>query len=250
MPLGAHCWVDLSTSDPARAQAFYGELFGWTVEVNEDFGGYMNFSSNGRMVAGGMGKMPDDTTPDGWGLYIAVADAEATVAKAAASGGAAVMPPMPVGDLGQMAFVTDPGGAQIGLWQQGLHRGFGVTQDAGSPVWFELHTRNYATCVEFYRDVFGADVQTMSDEPDFKYSTFGEGEASTAGIMDASAFPPEAPSSWSVYFAVADADATVALAESLGGSLVMPIDDTPYGRLGMLTDPMGAMFKIRQHTPG
>ena len=29
---GTFCWVDLATTDPAGAKAFYGELFGWEAE--------------------------------------------------------------------------------------------------------------------------------------------------------------------------------------------------------------------------
>ena len=46
--IGAPCWVDLLTSDPERSQAFYGRLFGWTVEdPGADYGGYMNFLPDG-----------------------------------------------------------------------------------------------------------------------------------------------------------------------------------------------------------
>ncbi len=30
--LGTFCWMDLATTDPAGARAFYGELFGWETE--------------------------------------------------------------------------------------------------------------------------------------------------------------------------------------------------------------------------
>jgi predicted enzyme related to lactoylglutathione lyase len=30
---GTPCWVDLMTSDPEGARDFYGELFGWDLEV-------------------------------------------------------------------------------------------------------------------------------------------------------------------------------------------------------------------------
>jgi predicted enzyme related to lactoylglutathione lyase len=66
-----------------------------------------------------------------------------------------------------------------------------------------------------------------------------------AGIMDASGFLPEgACGQWSVYFAVADADAAVAKTVELGGSVVMPPEDTPYGRLAVVADPNGAVFKF------
>ena len=31
-PAGAPCWIDLFSSDPDRAEEFYGEIFGWTAE--------------------------------------------------------------------------------------------------------------------------------------------------------------------------------------------------------------------------
>lgn len=39
---GTCCWVDLATTDPARAKAFYGELFGWKAEdiAAEEAGAY------------------------------------------------------------------------------------------------------------------------------------------------------------------------------------------------------------------
>ena len=51
-PTGAPCWVDLMTSDQEGARRFYGDIFGWTSEEpNEDFGGYVNFSKDGALVA-------------------------------------------------------------------------------------------------------------------------------------------------------------------------------------------------------
>jgi predicted enzyme related to lactoylglutathione lyase len=64
--------------------------------------------------------------------------------------------------------------------------------------------------------------------------------------MDAAAFLAEGvPSNWSVYWAVDDVDATLATATALGGSVVTPVQDTPYGRLAQLADPAGATFKLR-----
>ena len=31
-PAGTYIWQDLFTTDPKAAEAFYGELFGWTVK--------------------------------------------------------------------------------------------------------------------------------------------------------------------------------------------------------------------------
>ncbi|HEY5154478.1 MAG TPA: VOC family protein [Acidimicrobiales bacterium] len=246
-PLGAPCWVDLFTSDTDGAAGFYGALFGWTAEsAGQDYGGYINFAKDGVAVAGCMKNDGQTGMPDVWSIYLATADADATVEAAVAHGGQVIVPAMDVMALGKMAVMVDPGGAAIGAWQPGLHRGFGVLDEPGSPSWFELHTRDYDASVAFYRDVFGWDTHTMSDTPEFRYTTLGEGESQLAGIMDSAMVLPEGvPSNWQIYFAVDDADASLAQAVELGGTVIYPAEDTPYGRLASLADPTGALFKLR-----
>jgi predicted enzyme related to lactoylglutathione lyase len=90
-PIGAPCWMDLLTSDTARAREFYGGLFGWTAgDAAEEFGGYFMFFADGAPVAGCMPKMPGVPSmegPDSWGVYLATADAKDTADKAVAHGG-------------------------------------------------------------------------------------------------------------------------------------------------------------------
>lgn len=247
-PVGAPVWIDLFTSDVPAARIFYGELFGWTSEEPDpDMGGYFNFSKDGVLVAGGMGNDGSQGQPDSWNTHLATDDAAATVQAAIAAGGQVHVEPMAVSDLGTMALLADPGGAAIGIWQPGTHRGFGVLAEPGAPAWFELHTMTYADSVAFYRDVFGWETSTMSDTDEFRYTTLGEGDGALAGIMDASVFVPEgAPAQWHIYFGTADTDATVARAVELGGAVVNPPKDTPYGRLATVTDPTGAAFRLVQ----
>jgi predicted enzyme related to lactoylglutathione lyase len=154
------------------------------------------------------------------------------------------MAPMAVMTLGTMAMVADPGGAIVGLWQPGDHKGFGVFNEPNSPGWFELHTAAYDATVAFYEKAFGFAAHVAADEPGFRYTTYGEGEHALAGIMDAAAFGGGAPAGWSVYFRVDDADKAVARAQELGATVVSPAEDTPYGRLAHLDDPTGASFKL------
>lgn len=244
--IGAPIWTDLLTSDPARARAFYGELLGWDVEdPGPDYGGYVNFTRGGSMVAGCMGSAGGDSPSDQWTVYLSTRDARATAAAAEAHGGTVVVAPMEVMELGTMAVVGDADGAGIGLWQPALHTGFGVIDEVGAPGWFELHTRHYDDAVGFYRDVFGWETHTAADEPGFRYTTLLEGEQQRAGIIDASPFlPAGAPSQWFVYFRVADADAALATVTALGGTVLVPAEDTPYGRLATAADPCGAVFKL------
>lgn len=246
-PIGAPCWVDLSTSDPEKSEIFYRELFGWSVDdPGEEYGGYKNFLLDGGGVAGFMrNPCEDGSIPDAWSVYLAVDDAEATVKAAEKLGSQAIVPAMPVMALGTMAVITDAGQATIGIWQPGEHKGFGILAETGAPAWFELHTREYDASVDFYRQAFGWDTHTMSDTTDFRYTTFGEGDDALAGIMDASGFLPDGvPAHWSVYFGVDDTDAALEKVVALGGAVIMPAEDTPYGRLAHVADPTGAMFKL------
>jgi hypothetical protein len=54
----------------------------------------------------------------------------------------------------------------------------------------------------------------------------------------------DAPAHWLVYFGVADTPAAVAAAEHGGGSVLIPMMDSPFGRLAVLTDPTGATFSV------
>ena len=246
-PVGAPCWIELSTSDPERTQPFYNDLFGWTCDAaGDEYGGYFNFAKDGGRVAGGM---RNDGTggPDGWLVYLAVDDAQAVTDAVASDGGSVIVPPMEVMELGTMLVVTDPGGAAIGGWKYGTHTGFEAQGEPGTPSWFELHTRDYDASVAFYERVFQWPAHVASDETDFRYTTYGADDDARAGIMDAAGFLPEGvPAMWSVYFEVADARAALERVGALGGSVVQAAEDTPYRRLATAADPAGAAFKLRQ----
>ena len=243
---GAPCWVDLFTHDQDKARAFYGELFGWTADdPNPDFGGYMNFVKDGAWIAGCMTNDGSSGQPDAWSIYLSSPDAEATVDAATKAGAQVIVPAMPVGDLGKMGVVIDPSGAAIGLWESGRHPGFRQYDEVNTPAWFELFTRDHAAAITFYENVFGWDVSFVGDTDEFRYSTLGKDENALAGVMDASQFLPEGvPPHWSVDFRVADADVALKEVERLGGSVVVPAEDTPYGRLATAADPTGAPFKL------
>jgi predicted enzyme related to lactoylglutathione lyase len=246
-PIGAPCWIELFTSDTDKGRAFYGELFGWTSEqTGEEFGGYINLFKDGVPVGGCMHNDGSTGVPNLWAVYLATDDAQKVTDTAPAHGGEVIVPAMQVAELGSMTVVTDPGGASIGGWQPGLNRGFGILDEPGAPNWFELHTRDFDASVRFYEDVFKWDARAVSDSAEFRYTTLGEGDDALAGIMDATSFLPETmTASWSIYFGVADVDATLSKVADLGGSTVMPAEDTPYGRLATCTDSTDAIFKLR-----
>ena len=244
--IGAPVWADLQTSDPVRAREFYAEVLGWTALAGDPaFGGYFSFVLGDALVAGCMQADAQAPVSDVWSVYLAVDDAAKTTQAAVDAGGRVVVHADPVGDLGSMAFVVDPSGAAVGLWQPGSHRGFGVLAEPGAPAWFELLTRDYAGALAFYDTVFGWRRQVMGDTDDFRYTVaLAPDDDQVAGVMDAPWLPEGVPSHWGVYFAVADTDASAATVTRLGGTVQEGPEDTPYGRLVTVTDPMGARFKL------
>jgi uncharacterized protein len=245
-PLGAPCWIDLMTSDADQSRKFYGPLFGWAPGApNEDLGGYFNFTKDGVVVAGCIGRRTGSSVPPAWSVYLASEDANQTVDNVVFNGGQILVAATEVAKLGTMGYVTDPGGAGIGIWQPGLHQGFGVLGEPGTPMWFELHTRDYDEVVTFYRTAFGWDTHAMSDTENFRYTTLGSDENALAGILDAENMLPEGSrGQWSIYFGTEDTDASLAQVVELGGEVVSAAEDTPYGRLATAVDPTGAVFKL------
>lgn len=243
---GAPCWLDLFTSDAARAEEFYGRLFGWTARrLGPDLGDYVNFLVDDLPVAGMVGHDGTVDHPDGWTVYLATADAAATAAAAVAAGGRTIVEPTRIADLGTVAMLVDPGGAPVGLWQPGTFPGTRVLVEPGAPAWFELTARAAATAVDFYRRVFGCDTAVVGDTDDSRRTWLLVGGEPRAGIRDrARALPAQVPANWQVHFGVVDVDAAVDLVIELGGAVRGPAVDSPSGRLAQVADPTGAVFRL------
>jgi uncharacterized protein len=248
-PVGTPCWVDLFTSDVEKSKTFYGRLFGWEfTDPGEEYGGYVEATADGREVAGLMQKPESSSSPDAWSTYLAADDVAATVRTAVERGAQVIAEPMAVGDLGSLAVVIDPAGALIGFWQAGRHIGFKRYQEPNSVAWSELHTKDFSAATDFYSAVAGWDYRVVGDTDDFRYRTAQVQGEDVAGVMDSAAFLPEdVPSHWTVYFGVADVDEAVATAEAEGATVVRPAEDTPFGRLVELIDPIGAPFKLHSN---
>jgi hypothetical protein len=238
--------MDLVTSDVEASVAFYTALFGWSCrDADPQMGGYRYFEQDGRAVGGCMRNEAEWAAGGGWSIFLRSDDVRATADAARQHGGSVLMEPMDVVPNGSFVILRDAGGAVVSAWQPGTEAGFGVLFEAGAPTHFELHTRHFEASVRFYQEVFGwGDHQV--EQPDFRYATYADMSYPRAGIMDATAFlPADAEPQWSVYLGAADVDATIARSVELGAGVVMPAEDTPYGRLAVLTDPTGAVFRLQ-----
>ncbi len=112
---GAFSWSELTTTDPAAAAEFYGQLFGWMVKPPDaNMGGYRVVCVGEQGVAGIIAMQPGaPAAPPHWGSYITVADIDQTSALCASLGGQVLVPPMDIPGVGRMAVFMDPQGAVI-----------------------------------------------------------------------------------------------------------------------------------------
>ena len=176
-----------------------------------------------------------------WNTYLAVDSADEATARVEAAGGQVGMAPFDVTDAGRMAFVLDPSGAAVALWQANKHIGATLVNEPGTLTWNELITSDQGV-FSFYTAVAGltAAIEDMGDgQP---YAVFRVGEAPVGGSMLPQA--PGVPNHWHVYFGTDDADAAAATAAEQGGTVAVPPFDTPVGRIAVLSDPQGAVFSV------
>jgi predicted enzyme related to lactoylglutathione lyase len=162
-----------------------------------------------------------------------------------------------------MAVITDPEGAALCLWQAKQHKGAKVVNEHGSLNFNGLATRDLEGAAAFSGAVFGWQVLRLGAGAMWTLPGYGDHlEAGNPGLREQmsqmgapdgfidvvaavnpiAADDADTPAHWSVTFAVDDADATVAKARELGGSVIAGPFDAPWTKLAVIKDPQGATF--------
>ena len=275
-PTGVPCWVDIMQPDFEATMAFYGQLFGWDFELRTPPGAaaaYAYARMDGLLVAGVGGPPSGDGDPSGWTTYIRVDSADDTAAAVVANGGQVLLAPVDIPGAGRVAVCGDPSGAVVGLWQAGENRGAELVNAPGTWNFSDLTTGDVVAAEAFYGAVFGWVCNPFAMSASEKAGIWrvpGYGEFLAArdpelrerqaaaqapdGFADAVAIlNPEATddraSRWNVTFAVADADAAFASAINLGATVVTPLFDTDYTRMGTVKDPQGGVLTLSEYRP-
>ena len=116
------CWNEVLTRDADTDKAFYAAVFGWEGRPPAFEGApttYTVWEVEGKQV-GGMMQMSDEyfppQIPPHWGVVFAVADCDATVAKAGELGATVTNGPMDM-PIGRFAGIIDPQGASFTVMQ-------------------------------------------------------------------------------------------------------------------------------------
>jgi predicted enzyme related to lactoylglutathione lyase len=251
-PNGAFCWAELATTDQEGAKRFYTELFGWTVRefpmgVN-DF--YTMFQLQDRDTGAVYTLRPEmlaEGIPAHWMIYVSVESADESAARAAGLGGKVLAPALDVYDVGRMAVLEDPTGAQFAVWQAKKHIGFGIAGTPHTFCWADLITRDPQRASKFYSGLFGWNI--VKGEKD-DYLHIKNGEEFIGGIPVPTQGDAHFPSHWMLYFSVADCDASAEKAEELGARFYLfPTTIEGVGRMAVIRDRQSAGFAIFQAMP-
>src|SRR3954454_19164942 len=247
-PHGSTSWIDLEAGDLGAAQEFYGALLGWTFETATPPGtpfGYVIARLDGQDVAGLTG--PAEPSPDDgqaiWRTYVAVDDIDATAVAGERAGGRLLAQPADAGQAGRWVNVLDPSGVELSLWQARSRLGVQLANVPGAWNFSDLHTDDLSAVRGFYEQVFGWVFADLGFATMIQVPGYGDHLAATSdpGIHERQATAPPGFADviggvttagplgphWHVTFTVADRDATAALAESLGAT-VLAREDTDW----------------------
>lgn len=114
---GMVSWIELVTDDVESAKRFYSELLGWTLE-EIDCGGmpYTVIKANGADIGGFRAPMPQEqSAAPSWGAYITVDNVDGAAKRIEKLGGAVLVPPQDVPEVGRFCVLRDPQGAVLSL---------------------------------------------------------------------------------------------------------------------------------------
>lgn len=272
-PHGVPSWIDLETHDVDAALAFYADLFGWRYTERLPPGAparYVVASLDGTeaTTVGAIG------TPsagfDGevlWHTYIAVDDADAAAARVVELGGVVSSGPEDVGPpgepAGRMARIVDPQGATCRLVQAGTRPGAQSVNAPGTWNFSNLSTPDMDAALRFYgpllgwerSDDLGAGMLRVPGYGDHLARTYDPGiyerqQGAPDGFADVAAgiLRADGPAHWSVTFSVADRDASAAVAEQAGAT-VLARQETEWTKEAAIRDPFGAELSLSQFSP-
>lgn len=242
---GEFCWAELATTDQEGAKKFYTSLFGW--HANDQPMGpdqfYTMLELKGKTAAALYSQDEAQRkfgVPPHWNVYVAVDNADASAKKISELGGKFMAEPFDVMEFGRMAVATDPEGAMFSIWEAKKHIGASIHDEINAFCWYEVAVNDTDKAQKFYEGLFGWKGAVSPD-----YTEWVLGEAHIGGMMKIQPEWGPVPPHWTPCVMVADVDAAMEKATSLGAKTTMPaINIGEMGRYAIFEDPQGAKLSI------
>jgi predicted enzyme related to lactoylglutathione lyase len=117
--------------------------------------------------------------------------------------------------------------------------------EPGTPCWVDLMTTDVEAANDFYRQLFGWQIEVGPPETGGYGMCLVNGRpvAGTMAMQEGNNHPPV----WSTYLATEDADATMIAAEKAGATVLAPVMDVmQFGRMGVFQLPSGGAVGLWQ----
>jgi predicted enzyme related to lactoylglutathione lyase len=247
-------WYELMTTDQDAALDFYTKVVGWTATdmpmPGDSSMRYTILNVGDRGVGGVMqltDQMREGGARPGWMGYIHVDDADAAAKSIADAGGAILMQPQDIPEVGRFAMAADPAGAAFYIMKP-FPREQMAPLDPTTPgvvSWHELYSSlGDKAAFDFYAGQFGWETLHEMDMGEMgTYRIFGKGETQMGGMMNK---PDNIPASnWAYYISVDAIDRAIERLTANGGTVLMGPIEVPGGSwIVQATDPQGAHFAL------
>lgn len=250
--IGHFVWYDLLTLDVPAVQEFYGSLFGWTFDDDDNGGGlgYVTIRHQGRAIGGmvATGDLEREVNVSQWVASLSVPDVDAAVARVTQLGGQVVNEPQDLPNRGRTALVRDEQGALLALLASSSGDPAVDRTRVGSWFWTELWSRDIESSVEFYTGLVAYDVRSVEEGSAEEYRVLDLRDIPRAGILQYDL--PQVEPNWVPYVLVDDPDALVDRVEALGGRvLIAPNPSIRNGSVALIADPSGAALTLQKWPP-
>ncbi len=110
-------WFEIPADDPARAQKFYGSLFGWKINAFPGMPDYWHIDTGGPDASPDGGMMTRKHPGQPITNYVRVPSVTRGMAKVVKLGGAICKAKTAVPQMGYFAICTDTEGNTFALWE-------------------------------------------------------------------------------------------------------------------------------------
>jgi len=245
---GKFVWFELLTRDAKKAQAFYGEVLGWSVRAFPMGRASYDMIYVGDTMIGGYSAPQNDSQRSQWISYVSVEDVDQTAKAATAAGGQLLEAPNDIPSAGRVARIADPQGAEISPFTKATDDPPDADATQGHFFWNELHTTDPNRALAFYEKVLGFSHRAMDMGPGGTYHVLSRGGVDRGGVT--SHLPAGVPPHWLPYVYVDDPDGTLSRAKKLGATIPVGPEDIPgIGRFGVVLDPGGAALAVMKPMP-
>ncbi len=118
----------------------------------------------------------------------------------------------------------------------------------GTPIWYELMSKDPLAARRFYDAVVGWQIDESPPKGstmDYRMISAGDGLVGGVFKLTEDMCQHGASPCWMMYIGVDDVDACVTAIASAGGSVLLAAFDIPnVGRIAMVSDPQGAPFYV------